>query len=95
MTDRLIRIKEVIHTTGKSRSSIYADIALGLFPKSKLIGARSVGWSESSIQTWIQEKINPPKAKTKSQQFWLDMEKEAKLKAIAYEAEYGELIRSL
>jgi predicted DNA-binding transcriptional regulator AlpA len=37
MTERLIRIKEVMALTGKSRSAIYADMAKETFPKSILI----------------------------------------------------------
>lgn len=44
--------------TGKSRSSIYADIASNKFPKPILIGARSVAWRLSSIERWIQNKID-------------------------------------
>lgn len=65
MTDKLIRIATVMNMTGKSRSSIYADIASDTFPPSILIGARSVAWSESSITTWIASKIDAAKQITK------------------------------
>jgi len=58
MSERLMRIKNVIEMTGKSRSSIYADIASNKFPKPILIGARSVAWRLSSIERWIQNKID-------------------------------------
>lgn len=58
MSETLIRIKTVIATTGKSRSSIYADIAAGSFPKPILIGARSVAWPRSTITAWVQDKID-------------------------------------
>jgi len=61
MQEKLIRIKAVIDTTGKSRSSIYADIANGLFPKPILIGARSVAWPSSEIAAWVQNKIDKGK----------------------------------
>jgi len=58
MSEKLIRIKTVIDLTGKSRSSIYADIASNKFPKPLLIGARAVAWQFSAIQRWIQSKID-------------------------------------
>lgn len=64
MTDRLLRISKVIEMTGKSRSSIYADIANGCFPNSILIGARSVAWAESAITAWIKSKLDASKNKT-------------------------------
>lgn len=56
--ERLIRINEVINITGKSRSSIYADIADGSFPDSIKIGTRSVAWTESAISGWIRTKMD-------------------------------------
>ncbi len=49
----LIRLKEVIKLTGKSRSSIYAD---GSFPQAIHIGARSVAWDEQEVLDWIAER---------------------------------------
>lgn len=43
--------------TGLSRSTIYAGIAKGNFPKQvKLTGARSVGWYENAIAQWIESR---------------------------------------
>lgn len=58
MSEKLIRIKTVMEMTGKSRSAIYADIAINKFPRQILIGARSVAWKLSSIDRWIQLKID-------------------------------------
>ena len=55
--ERILRLPEVIQTTGKKRSTIYADIGAGTFPKPINLGARSVGWSASSIQQWIATRI--------------------------------------
>lgn len=66
MAERFIRIKTVMDMTGKSRSAIYAEMAAGQFPKQLQISARSVAWTESSINKWIQDKINPPKPKSKA-----------------------------
>lgn len=50
---KILRLKDVIDWTGLSRSTIYAMIKNGLFPKSFALGARSVGWLEADIQSWI------------------------------------------
>ncbi len=43
--------------TGLSRSTIYALIASGNFPKQiKLTGARSVGWHEHAVIQWIESR---------------------------------------
>jgi prophage regulatory protein len=67
MMDKLIRIKDVMEITGKSRSAIYADIANGCFPSSVLIGARSVAWAESAISAWVKSKIEAVKPKSKEE----------------------------
>lgn len=56
---RIIRLPEVINRTGRSRSSIYQDVADGYFPAPIKLGrnARAIGWPESVIEDWIQERI--------------------------------------
>ncbi len=57
MSNRILRLKEVQRMTGLSRSTIYAEIAKGNFPKQvKLTGARSAGWQESAITRWIESR---------------------------------------
>ncbi len=57
MRCRILRLNEVKVLTGLSRSTIYAEIAKGNFPKQvKLTGARSVGWHESAIVQWIESR---------------------------------------
>ena len=55
--ERILRLKDVKDRTGLSRSSIYQKIRLGIFPNSVRLGARSVGWLESSIDQWIAERV--------------------------------------
>jgi prophage regulatory protein len=57
MQEKLIRIKAVIDLTGKSRSSIYADIAKDKFPKPVAIGARAVAWPQSEVSDWVAQQI--------------------------------------
>ncbi len=55
---RIIRLKDVIETTGLSKSTIYNYIEQGVFPKSvSLGGARAVGWVESEIFEWVMARI--------------------------------------
>lgn len=57
MNHKILRLKEVQRMTGLSRSTIYAEIAKGKFPKQvKLTGARSVGWHESAVIQWIESR---------------------------------------
>ncbi|MGC3094884.1 AlpA family transcriptional regulator [Pseudomonas aeruginosa] len=41
---RIIRLKEVIDSTGLARSTIYKYIKEGTFPKPVSLGDRCVGW---------------------------------------------------
>lgn len=57
MTQKIIRRREVQTKTGKSRSSMYADISRGNFPKPIKIGSRAVGWLESDVDAWIESRV--------------------------------------
>jgi len=54
---RILRLKEVIHLTGLSKSTIYDRMQTGDFPKAVPLGGRIVGWSDEEINGWIQSKI--------------------------------------
>ncbi len=58
MSQRVIRRPVVEHLTGLSRSSIYAMIANGEFPAQIKIGIRAVGWRQSEIESWIENRSN-------------------------------------
>lgn len=54
----ILRRKQVEVRTGLSRSTIYARIAEGSFPKPiDLGGGRAVGWIETEIDAWLQSRI--------------------------------------
>ena len=55
---KLLRLPEVKATTGLSKSSIYARISEGTFPKQIPLGPRLVLWVESDIQNWISEQVS-------------------------------------
>jgi prophage regulatory protein len=47
------RIAEVMAQTGLPRSSLYAKVKAGTFPKPIKLGTRSVGWRVDDIEGWI------------------------------------------
>lgn len=50
---RLIRLKEVQHRVGLSRSTIYKRMSEGRFPKSRSIGPKCAVWIEAEIDDWV------------------------------------------
>ncbi|RIH72850.1 AlpA family transcriptional regulator [Vibrio splendidus] len=61
MSQRIIRLPEVIQKTGLSRSSIYLRMSKQEFPKSISIGDRAVGWIEDDINSWVDARISASK----------------------------------
>ena len=58
MFHQVLRIFEVSDRTGLPRSSIYAKIQTGDFPRPIKLGPRSVGWLEADVNSWIDEKVS-------------------------------------
>lgn len=58
MKHQIFRLPVVIKKTGLSRSTIYARIKEGTFPKPIQIGLRSVGWLEQDVELWFEQCIN-------------------------------------
>ncbi len=54
---RILRLPEVMQMTGRGRVSIYNDMKAGLFPASRKIGARAVGWDNQEVEAWIASKL--------------------------------------
>ena len=54
---RIMRLKEVIDTTGLSRSTLYKYIGEGRFVSSVSLGDRSIGFVESEVFDWILARI--------------------------------------
>lgn len=57
MQDQILRLPQVQQVTGLSKSSIYAFVKEGKFPPPVQLSARAVGWSSSSVQEWIRQRI--------------------------------------
>ncbi len=56
MTDRILRLPEVRHTTGLPTSTIYYMIKRKEFPEPIKLGARAVGWRLSEIEKWFADR---------------------------------------
>lgn len=51
--DRLLRLPEVLQVIPVSRSGFYEGMKLGIYPKPKRIGKRTVAWRENEINACI------------------------------------------
>lgn len=56
MNHKIVRLPEVKGSTGLSRSSIYLRMANDDFPRPISLGGRAIGWLESDIQGWLEDK---------------------------------------
>jgi prophage regulatory protein len=56
-TTKFIRLPEVMRRVGLCRSSIYAFIAKGQFPRNYSLGGRACGFLESDIDAWIDARL--------------------------------------
>ena len=52
---KIIRIDEVMEITGLAKSSIYAQIAAGNFPKQVQLSSRCRGWRLRDVMSWVNE----------------------------------------
>jgi prophage regulatory protein len=50
----IVRLPAVKALTGLSRSTLYAMMAGGRFPKPMKLGERAVGWIEADIAAWLE-----------------------------------------
>ncbi len=57
MAHSILRLPAVKARTGLSRSSIYLRVAQREFPTAISLGPRAVGWLESEVETWLQNRI--------------------------------------
>jgi prophage regulatory protein len=60
--NKINRLPVVEDRVGLSRSSIYLRMSKGLFPQSISLGGRAVGWLESDIDEWLEQRIAASKA---------------------------------
>ena len=51
-----LRLPDVMAKTGMARSTIYAAIEYGDFPKAVKLGERAVAWDSDEIERWMETK---------------------------------------
>ncbi len=56
MNPTIYLLPELERAIGLKRSTIYAMIAAGTFPKPLLLGKRAVGWPEVAIKNWLESR---------------------------------------
>lgn len=57
MSKAILRLNATLAKTGLSRSVLYSEISKGNFPKQISLSERSVGFLESEVDAWIDERI--------------------------------------
>ncbi len=58
MEQHILRLPTVKAITGLSRSTIYLRMSEGTFPEKISLGSRAVGWLETEVQDWLDERIS-------------------------------------
>ena len=58
MAIEILRLPAVTSRTGLSKSTIYKRISEGSFPAPISLGDRAVGWIDSAVDGWVQERID-------------------------------------
>ncbi len=57
MSKAILRLNATLAKTGLSRSVLYSKISKGEFPKQINLSERSIGFLESEIDGWIDERV--------------------------------------
>lgn len=57
MSNTILRLPAVKTRTGLSRSTIYAFVDCGKFPKPISLGARAIGWIDAEVEAWVAGQI--------------------------------------
>ena len=63
-TKTILRLPTVMAHTGLGRSSVYAKIAKGEFPKPISLGPRAIGWDSDEVGAWIESRIQASRLET-------------------------------
>ena len=56
--DRLLRLPDVSAIVGIRKSTIYALMKEGKFPKCIYVTSKTVAWPESAVLAWVNDRIN-------------------------------------
>lgn len=63
MSNKIMRLPDVIEVTGLSRSTIYLRMSKDSFPHSISLGERAVGWLHTDIEKWLDARVAASKEK--------------------------------
>ncbi|WP_275257426.1 helix-turn-helix transcriptional regulator [Citrobacter koseri] len=55
--ERFLRLPEVLHLCGLSRSTVYDLIRRDAFPQQVSLGGKNVAWLHSEITVWMADRI--------------------------------------
>ena len=66
MFKSILRLPDVQKRTGLSRSTVYLRVSEGNFPRQIKLGPRCVGWLESEIDAWLDDKVKKNRRPRKS-----------------------------
>jgi prophage regulatory protein len=55
--ERFLRLPEVMHLCGLSRSTVYDLISRNAFPQQVSLGGKNVAWLHSEINAWMTARI--------------------------------------
>ncbi|WP_312953139.1 AlpA family transcriptional regulator [Superficieibacter sp.] len=55
--ERFLRLPEVMHLCGLSRSTVYDLISRSAFPQQVSLGGKNVAWLHSEITAWMSDRI--------------------------------------
>jgi len=58
VSQRILRLPEVLRRIGLKKSAVYARVAAGEFPAPIPLGARAVGWLEAEVDEWLKARID-------------------------------------
>ena len=58
MEQHILRLPTVKAITGLSRSTIYLRMSEGTSTEKISLGSRAVGWLETEVQDWLDERIS-------------------------------------
>lgn len=56
MSEKILRKPDVLERIGIKNSTLYEWIKRGGFPRQRILGPRAVGWRESDIEAWIEQR---------------------------------------
>ena len=64
--DRVLRRPQLLKLLGIGKTLLYDLIEDENFPEPKALGKRSVGWLESEVLAWVQERPSPSELRQKN-----------------------------